>query len=159
MLQATKFKGFPVVTNAEEQLVVGYISRAAVSTALEVALTAGPPAGRTEVCTFAPEAHRGAAAEAFNDLSPWLDRFPMQLIATTRVDRLYDVFGALGLRYVLITHHGRLVGMVKKKDLLGRTQQYYEQHKLELATTSARGQGGAEVEKKAGLRSLQARAS
>eukprot|EP01050_Picozoa_sp_SAG11_P004545 SAG11_NODE_293_length_11144_cov_4.661928_7_plen_117_part_00 len=40
-----------------------------------------------------------------------------------RVDRLYDVFGALGLRYVLITHHGRLVGMVKKKDLLGRTQQ------------------------------------
>ena len=32
-----------------------------------------------------------------------------------RVDRLYDVFGALGLRYVLITHHGRLVGMVKKK--------------------------------------------
>ena len=43
-----------------------------------------------------------------------------------RVDRLYDVFGALGLRYVLITHHGRLVGMVKKKDLLGRTQQYYE---------------------------------
>jgi hypothetical protein len=62
----------------------GYISRAAVSTALEVALTTGPPAARTELCTFAPEAHRGAAASDFNDLSPWLDRFPMQLIATTR---------------------------------------------------------------------------
>ncbi len=52
------------------------------------------------------------------DLQEWLELAPVQVDEETPVDRLAEMFYALGLRYVLVTRQGRLLGIVTKKDLL-----------------------------------------
>ena len=41
-----------------------------------------------------------------------------QVDVQTSVDRLMDMFIALGLRFVLVTSRGELTGIITKKDLL-----------------------------------------
>ena len=43
---------------------------------------------------------------------------PIQIVETTPLDRVVEMFRALGLRYLLVTRNGALVGIVKKKDVI-----------------------------------------
>eukprot|EP00761_Pharyngomonas_kirbyi_P006646 gb/GECH01006654.1/.p1 GENE.gb/GECH01006654.1/~~gb/GECH01006654.1/.p1 ORF type:complete len:944 (+),score=219.26 gb/GECH01006654.1/:1-2832(+) len=52
------------------------------------------------------------------DLSDWMHKSPIQIRDTTPVDRIYDLFKSLGLRFCLVISEGRLVGIITKKDIL-----------------------------------------
>eukprot|EP00292_Cryptomonas_paramecium_P027036 CAMPEP_0113670158 /NCGR_PEP_ID=MMETSP0038_2-20120614/4981_1 /TAXON_ID=2898 /ORGANISM="Cryptomonas paramecium" /LENGTH=56 /DNA_ID=CAMNT_0000586143 /DNA_START=48 /DNA_END=218 /DNA_ORIENTATION=- /assembly_acc=CAM_ASM_000170 len=37
---------------------------------------------------------------------------------STPLDRIVEMFRALGIRYLLVTRNGQLVGVIKKKDVI-----------------------------------------
>ncbi len=52
------------------------------------------------------------------DFRPWIDQTPITLSPTLPVEIVLEIFKKMGLRYALISNHGRLCGIVTKKDLL-----------------------------------------
>jgi len=105
LLVCSQFQGFPVVTTVQEMQVSGFVSRAALSGALlEVQNSRG---GRDSPI----------------DIWGVTDTAPLQITPTTQVDRVWELFSLLGLRYVLVCKQGRLIGIIKKKDLLSRMNQ------------------------------------
>lgn len=53
------------------------------------------------------------------DFSASVDRHPIHVLPSMPIDRILGLFQSLGLRYVLVsTSKGKLVGIIKKKDLL-----------------------------------------
>jgi len=115
VLRETSFKGFPVVTTREDMAVVGYIRRQILQRMIEVALQ-DEDARLDTPCIFSRSVC--PAAGAWIDLSPYLDRSPTLIFDTTPFDRAVDMVRGLGLRYLLVTADGKLVGIIKKKDLL-----------------------------------------
>lgn len=115
MLQSTDYKGFPVVNNSTEMMMVGYAGRAELRYALDQARKRSDVTGITP-CFFLedPPASHGAAAP-YVDLRPWTDltpftcgpRFPMELVM--------ELFRKMGLKYIVVTRTGILQGLLTKK--------------------------------------------
>jgi len=55
---------------------------------------------------------------SYVDLQPYLHPNPIQIVESTPLHRIYNIFKQLGLRYCLVTRFGKLVGIITKKDLL-----------------------------------------
>jgi len=105
LLLCSQFRGFPVVTTVQEMQVSGYVSRTTLSSALL----------RVQ--------KQGGHRETLVDLMGVADTAPIQISPTTPVDRVWELFSLLGLRVVLVCKQGKLVGIIKKKDLLSRIKQ------------------------------------
>eukprot|EP00741_Cyanophora_paradoxa_P021505 tig00021357_g20761.t1 len=54
------------------------------------------------------------------DMSSAVDRYPIQIGPEMPLSRVYDMFTSMGLRLCLVTNHGRLVGIIKRKDLASK---------------------------------------
>ena len=80
----------------------------------------GRVTGRTRCYFSSVEGTR----ESYIDLSPWLDKSPIQIRETTPLDKAIEMFRALGLRYLLVTRNGQLIGVLKKKDILEHIEMY-----------------------------------
>lgn len=115
VLDAHPYRGFPIVSDPRDALLLGYISRADLAWNLEAA--ARPPRSL------------GADAEAFFshqpladprstlDLRPWMDQTPLTLPSRTSLHLAVTYFRKLGLRYVLFSDRGALQGLLTKKDV------------------------------------------
>lgn len=57
-------------------------------------------------------------------LADIVDTQPITLSPDSSVDMVLEMFKKLGLRYALIVEHGKLRGIVTKKDLIRHTQQH-----------------------------------
>lgn len=122
LLASCSYQGFPVVTNEQEMLVVGFIARYSLQRVLQKCRQHSQVAGTTK-CVFSAD-HQTSDNATYVDLSPWLDQSPIQIGETAPLDRLIEMFRALGLRYLLVTHNGALVGILKKKDILEHIELY-----------------------------------
>ncbi|KAK3671966.1 chloride channel [Recurvomyces mirabilis] len=114
MLKEHRSRGFPVINNLHECILLGYISRTELSFALDSVLDsrAMPP---TTECFFQ---HRPLADPTVTlDLRPWMDQTPITLSARSTFHLTKDMFEKLGLRYVIFTEKGALSGLLTKKDL------------------------------------------
>uniref|UniRef100_A0A7S4HA48 Chloride channel protein n=1 Tax=Guillardia theta TaxID=55529 RepID=A0A7S4HA48_GUITH len=120
LLETTSYQGFPVVTSPSEMLVVGFISRDSLTQVMRKCRNHPRLTGKTK-CFFSSKVD---CDDPYVDLSPWLDQSPIQIVETTPLDRVIEMFRALGLRYLLVTHNGQLVGILKKKDILEHIELY-----------------------------------
>ncbi|CAE7188719.1 hypothetical protein PTNB85_07645 [Pyrenophora teres f. teres] len=115
MLSQYRFRGFPVIDNSRDALLLGYISRTELQYALQTAVT--PPrdlAAETE----AYFAHQPLSDPTTSlDLRPWMDQTPITLNARASFQLTVSMFQKLGLRYVLFTDRGMLKGLLTKKDV------------------------------------------
>mmetsp|Transcript_17417 Transcript_17417/g.26966 ORF Transcript_17417/g.26966 Transcript_17417/m.26966 type:complete len:339 (-) Transcript_17417:50-1066(-) len=102
-------QGFPVVTDPADMIVVGYITRRVLQRTMDM-MDESSSDGRS-LLDDSPDVSE-------LDLRPWFDMTPVQVDELTPMDRVLDMFFALGLRYMLVTRLGRLVGIITKKDLL-----------------------------------------
>ncbi|KAG6266503.1 hypothetical protein E4U47_005748 [Claviceps purpurea] len=108
-------RGFPVVSNARDAILLGYISRAELGHSLATATQ--PPR------SLAPEteaffSHQPLAdPRSTLDLRPWMDQTPLTLPSRTTLHMAVSYFQKLGLRYVLFTDRGALQGILTKKDV------------------------------------------
>ena len=126
MLAATTYQGFPVVNNKQDMMLIGYIGRADLASAVASAIKTNPDMPHTVRCFFSAEniPHAGYAHHEYIDLSTYIDHFPISIAEKTPVPRIFELFKALGLRYCLVVKNGHLVGIIKKKDLLDYLMRY-----------------------------------
>ncbi|QPH16596.1 hypothetical protein C2857_001279 [Epichloe festucae Fl1] len=115
ILDMHAYRGFPVISDPRDAILLGYISRAELSYNLRTA--AQPPR------SLPPEAEvffsHQPLADPWStlDLRPWMDQTPLTLPSRTNLHLVVTYFQKLGLRYVLFTDRGALQGVLTKKDV------------------------------------------
>jgi chloride channel 3/4/5 len=108
------FRGFPIINNTQDALLLGYISRTELTFALQAALNTRSLPPETE----AHFSHQPLADPTCTlDLRPWMDQTPITLNANAGFGLTVSMFQRLGLRYVLFTEKGGLRGLLTKKDV------------------------------------------
>lgn len=124
LLTAAPFSGFPIVLGSDDEditadpLVSGFVSRAQLEDLLQQAKAEHYE--ENTACFICPEdvARASASSERFLDLSEMIDRSPLQVADSTPLEVVCKMFQMLGMRFLLVTHHGRLRGIITKKDLI-----------------------------------------
>ncbi|KAK3902656.1 chloride channel [Staphylotrichum tortipilum] len=115
ILDAHPYRGFPVVSDPRDAILLGYISRAEL--AYTLAAAAQPPRSLPPE-TEAFFAHQPLADPRTTlDLRPWMDQTPLTLPAGAPLHLAVSYFQKLGLRYVLFVDRGVLQGILTKKDV------------------------------------------
>ncbi|EHB09470.1 H(+)/Cl(-) exchange transporter 5 [Heterocephalus glaber] len=104
IISETTYSGFPVVVSRESQRLVGFVLRR------DLIISIVPP--------YTPPTLK---LRNILDLSPFTvtDLTPMEIVV--------DIFRKLGLRQCLVTHNGRLLGIITKKDVLKHIAQMANQ--------------------------------
>lgn len=114
-LETHPYRGFPVISDPREAILLGYISRAELN--YNVRTASQPPRDlppETEVFF----AHQPLADPSTTlDLRPWMDQTPLTLPSRTSLHLVVSYFQKLGLRYVLFSDRGVLHGLLTKKDV------------------------------------------
>ncbi|KKZ66309.1 chloride channel 3 [[Emmonsia] crescens] len=116
LLDTTTYRGFPVVSDTFNPILLGYISRNELSFALKSATS------RTSR-NLSPETPAYFAHQPFADpletldLRPWMDQTPITLNSRASFLIVLNMFQRLGLRYVLFVNKGALQGFLTKKDV------------------------------------------
>eukprot|EP01135_Chromosphaera_perkinsii_P005259 Nk52_evm9s328 gene=Nk52_evmTU9s328 len=113
LLEDTDYRGFPVVSSGTKLTVVGYVTRSELKECLDL-VASDPDVVGTSPCIFTGSPPTGP----FVDCRPALDTSPIVVSDTARMDLVFDMFCKMGVRTVLVTHMGYLVGIITKKDLV-----------------------------------------
>lgn len=115
VLAAHPYRGFPVISDPREAILLGYISRAELTYNLH---TSTQPPRSLPPETEAFFAHQPLADPRNTlDLRPWMDQTPITLPANSRLQLTANYFQKLGLRYILFSSRGVLQGLLTKKDV------------------------------------------
>ncbi|KAL7748192.1 hypothetical protein RI367_006376 [Sorochytrium milnesiophthora] len=116
LLAEGAFMGFPVVASLKNLQMVGYISRNELKYALDQARRRSRISGSTP-CYFIVD-HTLLDPQSIIDLTPWMDQTPFTVVPKFPMEMTVELFKKMGLRYVLITRNGQLLGLITKKDVL-----------------------------------------
>lgn len=115
LLRSHVFKGFPVISNTIEAVLLGYISRTELSFALESATSAARGLLPETECYFQHQPLSDPTTSL--DLRPWMDQTPITLNSKSGLQLTVNMFQRLGLRYVIFADRGILAGLLTKKDV------------------------------------------
>ncbi|KAJ2393627.1 hypothetical protein GGI05_002377, partial [Coemansia sp. RSA 2603] len=117
-LLASTYSGFPVVKSRSSMVVTGYIARSDLLMVTERAQQSSVYSDASPCC-FARTLDASLADRApLVDFRPWVDHAPVTIGHGTDINVVADVFRELGVRYVLVTHQGMLLGIITKKDIV-----------------------------------------
>ncbi|KAG9067227.1 hypothetical protein KI688_012009 [Linnemannia hyalina] len=114
LLHETHYKGYPVVNSLRDMMLVGYISRTELRYAIDEARRRNLP-GNTPAGNVVPILEN---TPAFIEFRLWMDQTPITVSHRFPMDQVIVIFRKLGVRYVLCTQHGQLLGLITKKDVL-----------------------------------------
>ncbi|SPO01060.1 related to chloride channel protein 3 [Cephalotrichum gorgonifer] len=114
VLEAHPYRGFPVISDPRDAILLGYISRAELSFTLRSLASSRRLPPEAEVFF----SHQPLAdPHATLDLRPWMDQTPLTLPSRAELHLAVTYFRKLGLRYLLLVDAGALVGLLTKKDV------------------------------------------
>ena len=115
LLVAHFYRGFPVVSDGVNNILLGYISRTELIFALKTAAAEPRSLPPTTEVYFS---HQPLANPLTTlDLRPWMDQTPITLNARSSLQLTVNMFQKLGLRNVLFCDKGSLQGLLTKKDV------------------------------------------
>lgn len=115
ILATHPYRGFPVISDPRDAILLGYISRAELSYNLQTS-TESPRSLPPETEAFF--SHQPLADPRTTlDLRPWMDQTPLTLPSRANLLLTANYFQKLGLRYVLFCDRGVLQGLLTKKDV------------------------------------------
>lgn len=115
ILDTHPYRGFPVVSDPRDAILLGYISRAELAYNLH---TSTEPPRSLPAETEAFFSHQPMADPRTTlDLRPWMDQTPLTLSSRSSLHLAVSYFQKLGLRYVLFSDRGALQGLLTKKDV------------------------------------------
>lgn len=115
VLESHPYRGFPVVSDPREAILLGYISRAELTYNLH---TSTQPPRSLPPETEAFFSHQPLADPRTTlDLRPWMDQTPITLPSRANLLLTSTYFQKLGLRYVLFSDRGVLQGLLTKEDV------------------------------------------
>ncbi|KAK5251120.1 chloride channel, partial [Cryomyces antarcticus] len=116
LLRTHPHRGFPVVIDRGEAILLGYISRTELAFALRTAVLAPLSLPPDTDAYFKQPPHADPTMTTL-DLRPWMDQTPITLNSRSSLQLTATMFQRLGLRYVLFTDFGILAGLLTKKDV------------------------------------------
>uniref|UniRef100_A0A673CET7 Chloride channel protein n=2 Tax=Sphaeramia orbicularis TaxID=375764 RepID=A0A673CET7_9TELE len=117
--KSTHYSGFPVVVSQESQRLVGFVLRRDLLISIDNARKRQEGVVSASQVVFTEHAPAQAAeAPPPLRLRGIMDLSPFTVTDHTPMDITVDIFRKLGLRQCLVTHNGRLLGIITKKDIL-----------------------------------------
>ncbi|KAF9871663.1 voltage gated chloride channel [Colletotrichum karsti] len=115
ILDTHPYRGFPVISDPRDAILLGYISRQELIYNLKMA--SSPPRSLPPE-TEAYFSHQPLADPRTTlDLRPWMDQTPITMPSRSGLHLAVTYFQKLGLRYVLFSDRGALQGLLTKKDV------------------------------------------
>ncbi|XP_075230010.1 chloride channel protein 3 isoform X3 [Lycorma delicatula] len=120
LLKDTEHNGFPVVVSRESQYLVGFVLRRDLNLAIENAKRTieGLRGDSLVLFVSTPNLQPLPTIPPPLKLKKILDMAPITITDQTPMETVVDMFRKLGLRQTLVTHNGRLLGVITKKDVL-----------------------------------------
>uniref|UniRef100_A0A4W6FNS7 Chloride channel protein n=1 Tax=Lates calcarifer TaxID=8187 RepID=A0A4W6FNS7_LATCA len=119
LVESTHYSGFPVVVSQESQRLVGFVLRRDLLISIDNARKRQEGVVSASQVVFTEHAPSVAAdAPPPLRLRGIMDLSPFTVTDHTPMDITVDIFRKLGLRQCLVTHNGRLLGIITKKDIL-----------------------------------------
>ena len=115
LLTSQPYRGFPVISETQNALLLGYISRTELAFALSSAASQPRNLPSTTEIYFSHQPHADPLTTL--DLRPWMDQTPITLNSKSSLQLMVSIFQKLGLRYVLFCEKGVLKGILTKKDV------------------------------------------
>nr|CAG8435974.1 10549_t:CDS:10 [Entrophospora candida] len=103
ILNDTNYKGFPVVHSSDDLLLNEKAKKQGISSSCP--------------CYFSNNLPILDSSE-FVDFRPWMDQTPITVSHKFPMEMVIELFRKMGLRYVLVTKNGQLLGLITKKDVL-----------------------------------------
>ncbi|BFZ15227.1 hypothetical protein BsWGS_18266 [Bradybaena similaris] len=127
LMSYTEHNGFPVVVSKESRYLVGFVLRRDLILAIASARKTSEGVVSNSIVYFTssiPINHSGPAP-----LKLWkiLDMAPVTITDQTPMEIVVEMFRKLGIRQTLVTHKGRLLGIITKKDVLRHIAQLRNQ--------------------------------
>ncbi|XP_023692966.1 H(+)/Cl(-) exchange transporter 5 [Paramormyrops kingsleyae] len=119
LIAETSYSGFPVVVSHESQRLVGFVLRRDLTISIENARRRQDgivSTSRVFFTEYIPPQPPSSPAPL--KLRPIMDLSPFTVTDQTAMEIVVDIFRKLGLRQCLVTHNGRLLGIITKKDIL-----------------------------------------
>ncbi|ROL48019.1 H(+)/Cl(-) exchange transporter 5 [Anabarilius grahami] len=119
LIAETSYSGFPVVVSHESQRLVGFVQRRDLVISIENARQRQEgvvSASRIFFTEYTPPQPPNSPPPL--KLRGIMDLSPFTVTDHTAMDIVVDIFRKLGLRQCLVTHNGRLLGIITKKDIL-----------------------------------------
>lgn len=115
ILDTHPYRGFPVISDPRDAILLGYISRQELTYNLRI--SSSPPRSLPPE-TEAYFSHQPLADPRTTlDLRPWMDQTPITMPSRSSLHLAVTYFQKLGLRYVLFSDRGALQGLLTKKDV------------------------------------------
>ncbi|XP_060519673.1 H(+)/Cl(-) exchange transporter 5 isoform X2 [Cylas formicarius] len=123
LLKDTEHNGYPVVVSRESQYLVGFVLRRDLNLAIANAKRmVDGICGQSLVLFTSGNPPQTLGPPPLN-LKKILDMAPITITDQTPMETVVDMFRKLGLRQTLVTHNGRLLGVITKKDVLRHIKQ------------------------------------
>lgn len=123
VLKETEHNGFPVVISRESQYLVGFVLRRDLNLAISNAKRTLDGICGQSLVLFSNTAPVQTSGPPPLKLKKILDMAPITITDQTPMETVVDMFRKLGLRQTLVTHNGRLLGVITKKDVLRHVKQ------------------------------------
>lgn len=120
LLEETDFKGFPLIVDRESQRLAGFVLRRDLNIAIGHARARDEEVVSASPVYFLPNPPRYPPPGQPTALSlrHIVDKSPIQITDAMPMETVVEMFRRVGLRQTLITHNGRLLGIITKKDVL-----------------------------------------
>ncbi|XP_029170637.1 H(+)/Cl(-) exchange transporter 5 isoform X1 [Nylanderia fulva] len=123
LLKETEHNGFPVIVSKESQYLVGFVLRRDLNLAIANAKRMIEDISRQSLVIFTNGNNVQNHSPPPLKLKKILDMAPITITDQTPMETVVDMFRKLGLRQTLVTHNGRLLGVITKKDVLRHVKQ------------------------------------
>lgn len=114
----TKFAGFPVVSDNDSRVYIGYIWRKSIIAALRRCEASDTNQSLTGDSPVVLSEQIAVDEPGILDLSSLVLRGVIQVAPTTSVQQLLNLFKSLGSRQVIVTDLSKFVGIITKKDFV-----------------------------------------
>ncbi|CAJ0958722.1 unnamed protein product, partial [Mesorhabditis belari] len=120
LLRDTDFNGYPVVVSRSSMYLTGFCTRRDLQLALHSARKTQPYIVTASVVFFTPTVPDATSVggPAPLRLRKLVDLAPMTITDQMPMETIIDMFRKLGLRHVLVTRSGKVLGIITKKDIL-----------------------------------------
>ncbi|XP_060653570.1 LOW QUALITY PROTEIN: H(+)/Cl(-) exchange transporter 5 [Drosophila nasuta] len=123
LLKETEHNGYPVVVSRENQYLVGFVLRRDLNLAIGNAKRLIEGINSNSIVLFTSTQPTQNLGPQPLKLKKILDMAPITVTDQTPMETVVDMFRKLGLRQTLVTHNGRLLGVITKKDVLRHVKQ------------------------------------
>ncbi|EFA00320.2 H(+)/Cl(-) exchange transporter 3-like Protein [Tribolium castaneum] len=123
LLKETEHNGYPVVVSRESQYLVGFVLRRDLNLAIANAKRMADGICGQSIVLFTSGNPPQTLGPPPLKLKKILDMAPITITDQTPMETVVDMFRKLGLRQTLVTHNGRLLGVITKKDVLRHIKQ------------------------------------